>query len=98
MIATKQKTEDEIMRDLLLEMAKALVDDSAAINVELEEANGVTTLNLRVAPTDTGKLIGKQGRTARSLRVILSGAGMKLHKRYNLNIHEEGRQPTIRGR
>jgi uncharacterized protein len=45
----------------------------------------------QIASAEAGKLIGKQGRTARSLRTILSAAGMKLHRRYALNIEEEAR-------
>ena len=46
-------------------------------------------LEIRVAPGDVGKVIGKQGRTARSMRTLLSAAGMKLHKRYSLDIVED---------
>ena len=66
-----------------------LVDETAAVEVDCLEENGITTLNLRVAPEDVGKVIGKQGRTARSLRTILSASGMKLHRRYCLNIEED---------
>lgn len=81
---------DEVsIPQLLHEIVRYLVDDEAAIRVDCLDGNdGVTTLNVHVAPTDTGKLIGKQGRTARSLRTILSAASMKLHHRYALNIDE----------
>lgn len=76
------------MRTLVSEIAQALVDDPAAVRVEaLTEAES-TVLRLHVAPSDIGKVIGKQGRTARSLRTILSAASMKLHHRFALDIVE----------
>ena len=51
-----------------------------------------TVLKLRVAPQDVGKVIGKQGRTARSVRTILGAVSMKLHHRYTLDILEEDEQ------
>jgi hypothetical protein len=80
---------EEPGRRLLLKIAEMLVDETAAVAVDCFEENGVTTLNLRVAPEDIGKVIGKQGRTARSLRTILSASRMKLHRRYCLNIEED---------
>jgi predicted RNA-binding protein YlqC (UPF0109 family) len=52
------------------------------------EGEQTTVLELRVAPSDLGKVIGKQGRTARSIRTILGAAGMKLKKRFTLEILE----------
>ncbi|MDE1161159.1 MAG: KH domain-containing protein [Acidobacteriaceae bacterium] len=87
--------QEQPMQRLLHEIVRHLVDDETAIRVDCLDGNdGVTTLNVHVAPTDTGKLIGKQGRTARSLRTILSAASMKLHHRYALNI-EEGRRAVV---
>ncbi|HTP88404.1 MAG TPA: KH domain-containing protein, partial [Bryobacteraceae bacterium] len=56
--------------------------------VHVEEVQGeqVTVLELRVAPSDLGKVIGKQGRTARSIRTLLGAAGMKLNRRFQLEI------------
>jgi len=79
------------MRLLIEEIAKALVDDPSQVSVKVvdgDEGEG-TLLELRVAPNDVGKVIGKQGRTARSMRTLLSAAGMKLHKRYSLDIVED---------
>jgi len=79
------------MRLLIEEIAKALVDEPAQVSVQVvdgDEGEG-TLLELRVAPSDVGKVIGKQGRTARSMRTLLSAAGMKLHKRYSLDIVED---------
>lgn len=76
--------------ELILRIAKALVDEPEQVTVSTAEGEeGSTVLELRVAQRDLGKVIGKQGRTARSLRTILSAAGMKLHKRYALEIIEE---------
>jgi predicted RNA-binding protein YlqC (UPF0109 family) len=80
---------DESMRKLILEIARTLVDDSDAVSVEIHDEGGLPTLRLHVANSDTGKIIGKQGRTARSLRTILTAAGMKLHRRYSLDIQQE---------
>jgi predicted RNA-binding protein YlqC (UPF0109 family) len=79
------------MQQLVTEIAKALVDDPAAVAVEVQEDEDSTVLRLHVAPTDVGKVIGKQGRTARSMRTILSAVSMKHHHRYTLDIIEEDR-------
>jgi predicted RNA-binding protein YlqC (UPF0109 family) len=76
------------MKELIEEIAKALVDNPDEVQVNTVEGEQVTVLELRVHPTDLGKVIGKQGRTARSIRTILSAAGMKLKKRYTLEILE----------
>jgi len=83
------------MQQLLLMIVQTLVDDSDAVEVDCIEDEEATTLNLRVAWADTGKVIGKQGRTARSIRTIMSAAGMKLHRRYSLNILQEGDKSHI---
>jgi predicted RNA-binding protein YlqC (UPF0109 family) len=76
------------MRDLVEVMAKALVDDSESVNVTEVEGERVTVIELRVAPGDLGKVIGKQGRTARALRTILNANATKLRKRAVLEIVE----------
>jgi hypothetical protein len=76
------------MRDLVEYMAKALVDDSESVNVTEVEGERVTVIELRVAPGDLGKVIGKQGRTARALRTILNANATKLRKRAVLEIVE----------
>jgi len=76
------------IRDLVLGMARALVDQEERVEVEIvPDANGVL-LVLVVASCDFGKIIGKQGRTARSLRTILNGASMKSNQRFILDIRE----------
>ena len=76
------------MRALIEQIAKALVDNPDEVSVKPIEGEQTTVLELRVAQSDLGKVIGKQGRTARSIRTILSAAGMKLKKRFTLEILE----------
>jgi predicted RNA-binding protein YlqC (UPF0109 family) len=75
------------MKELIEAIAKALVDNPDQVSVRAIEGEQVTVLELRVHPSDLGKVIGKQGRTARSIRTILNAAGMKL-KRFTLEILE----------
>jgi hypothetical protein len=75
--------------ELVREIARALVDDPTAVEVDSVNKDENTVLKLRVAPQDVGKVIGKQGRTARSVRTILGAVSMKLHHRYTLDILEE---------
>ena len=77
------------MKQLILEIVQALVDYPDAVSVELIEDRDSTILQVCVAPQDIGKVIGKQGRTARSVRTILGAVSMKLHHRYTLDILEE---------
>ena len=76
------------MKELVEMIAKALVDEPE--KVEIREVGGESTivLELRVAQPDLGKVIGRQGRTARAIRTILGAAGMKLQKRFVLEILE----------
>ena len=76
------------MKDLVIEIAKALVDIPDEVTVREVEGEQVTVLELRVAASDLGKVIGKQGRTARSIRTLLGAAGMKLNRRFTLEILE----------
>ena len=76
------------MKELLELIARALVDQPELVEVREVEGEQTTVLELKVAREDLGKVIGKQGRTARSLRTILSAAGMKLRKRIVLEILE----------
>jgi hypothetical protein len=76
------------MRDLVESIAKALVDHPDQVQVKAIEGEQVTVLELRVHSEDLGKVIGKQGRTAKSIRTLLGAAGMKLRKRYTLEILE----------
>ena len=76
------------MKELIEQIAKALVDNPDQVSVRLIEGEQVAVFELRVAKSDLGKVIGKQGRTARSIRTILNAAGMKLKKRFTLEILE----------
>jgi predicted RNA-binding protein YlqC (UPF0109 family) len=76
------------IRTLIEQIAKSLVDDPAQVSVEEVDGEGAVVLELKVAPSDLGKVIGKQGRTARAMRTLLGAAGMKFHKRYTLEILE----------
>ncbi len=76
------------MKDLLVEIAKALVDSPEDVSVTEIEGEQTTVLELRVSNEDLGKVIGRQGRTARALRTLLSAAGMKVQKRFVLEILE----------
>ena len=78
----------ELMKELLELIAKALVDHPDEIEVTEIEGEQTTVLELKVAQEDLGKVIGKQGRTARSIRTILAASGMKLRKRVVLEILE----------
>jgi hypothetical protein len=77
------------MRELITQIARALVDTPGEVDVEEEVGDDATTLSLRVARSDVGKVIGKQGRTARSMRTILGAVSMKHRHRYTLDILEE---------
>ena len=76
------------MRDLVEYVAKALVDDMDAVRVTEVEGERTTVIELRVAQGDLGKIIGKQGRTARALRTILNANATKMRKRAVLEIIE----------
>lgn len=76
------------MKQLIEDIAKALVDIPEEVTIHEIAGEQTTVLELRVAPSDLGKVIGKQGRTARSIRTILGAAGMKLNRRFTLEILE----------
>ena len=76
------------MKTILEEIAKALVDKTDEVSVSEIVGDQTTVFELKVAQEDIGKIIGKSGRTAKALRTILSAAGMKLRKRFVLEILE----------
>lgn len=76
------------MKDLVMYIAKALVDNPDAVEVHEIEGSQTSVLELKVAKEDLGKVIGKQGRSARAMRTILSAASAKLKKRTVLEIVE----------
>ena len=79
---------DGDLRALVELIAKSLVDEPEQVNVQSVDEGEETVLELRVAPNDVGKVIGKQGRTARAVRTLLGAAGMKLRHRFTLEILE----------
>lgn len=76
------------MRELVEHIAKALVDDERSVSVTEVQGERVTVIELRVAQTDLGKVIGKQGRTARAIRTIVNANATKLRRRAVLEIVE----------
>jgi len=76
------------IKDLIMYIAKALVDNPEAVEVSEVEGEQTSVIELKVAKDDLGKVIGKQGRTARAIRTILSAASTKIRKRAVLEIIE----------
>ncbi len=76
------------MKELVEAIARALVDHPDEVQVRAVDGEQVTVLELRVHPDDLGKVIGRQGRTAKAIRTLLGAAGMKMQKRYTLEILE----------
>lgn len=76
------------VRALIEEISKALVDVPEEVSVREIQGEQVTVLELKVAAGDLGKVIGKQGRTARAIRTLLGATGMKLNRRFTLEILE----------
>jgi predicted RNA-binding protein YlqC (UPF0109 family) len=77
------------LRMLIEEVVKSIVDHPDEVSIDIEKDGGITVFNLRVAPKDIGKVIGKQGRTVRSLRTLLEAAGGKQNLRCDLEIIED---------
>jgi predicted RNA-binding protein YlqC (UPF0109 family) len=76
------------MKDLVIYIVKALVDNPEQVDVQELQGEKTTVIELKVAQEDLGKVIGKQGRTARSIRTILNAVGTKAGKRCVLEIIE----------
>jgi hypothetical protein len=76
------------MKNLIYYIAQALVDNPEQVTVSEVEGNQTSVIELKVAKEDLGKVIGKQGRTARAMRTILSAASAKVKKRTVLEIIE----------
>jgi predicted RNA-binding protein YlqC (UPF0109 family) len=74
------------MKDLITAIVKALVDQPEQVSVKELGGSHTTVLEVRVAKSDIGKVIGKRGRTAQAIRVILGAAAGKTRKRYVLEI------------
>ena len=80
--------ESSDMKELLEEIARSLVDRPDDVEVSEVSGEQTTILELRVSQDDLGKVIGRQGRTARAIRTILGAAGMKMRKHFVLEILE----------
>ena len=76
------------MRDAVEMVVKSLVDDVEAVDVRQIDQQGGTLIEVRVAPADMGKIIGRQGRTIRALRALAYAAGLKRRHRFVLEIVE----------
>jgi len=74
------------VKDLIEFIARSLVDEPDSVRVAEAERGGTTRLQLEVAPPDLGKVIGRQGRTARAMRAVLAAAAQKSRRRVQLDI------------
>ncbi len=74
------------MKQLLEQIARALVDEPDQVDVQLVESERLIVLELRVAPDDMGKVIGKQGRIAKAIRTVVNAAAVKENKRVVVEI------------
>ena len=74
------------MKELVDFLARSLVDKPDEVRIRTHERDQATVIELEVAPDDLGKVIGRQGRTARAIRTLLSAAGQKTRRRYSLDI------------
>jgi hypothetical protein len=77
-----------VLKELVEYLARALVEDPTEVSVEAVEDEKITTLRLKVAPADLGRVIGKQGRTARAMRTLLHATAAKARRRAVLEIVE----------
>lgn len=77
------------MKELVEVIARALVDHPDDVKVNTVEGPQTTTVELRVHREDLGKVIGRQGRTAKAMRTLLGASGMKIRRRFTLEILEE---------
>jgi len=76
------------MKELLISIVEGLVEDKNAIKVEVDEANaeGVTIYRLNVAPDDMGRVIGKQGRIAKAIRIIMRAGAVRVNEKILVEI------------
>ncbi len=74
------------MKELIEFLAKSLVDDPDSVHVHTYDRDQTTVIELEVAEADLGKVIGRQGRTARAIRTVLAAAAQKGRRRYTLDI------------
>ena len=76
------------MLELVTYIVEQLVDDKSAVNVTSEVNDDVETITIRVAEGDIGKVIGKQGKIATAIRTLAKAVGVKVGKRYNIEIED----------
>ncbi len=76
------------MLELVKYIVEQLVDDKQAVSITTQVADGVETVSIHVAENDIGKVIGKQGKIAMSIRTLAKAVGMKEGKRYNIEIED----------
>ena len=76
------------MLELVTYIVTELVDDQSAVNITSAENDGVETITIRVAEKDIGKVIGKQGKIAMSIRTLAKAVGIREGKRYNIEIED----------
>ena len=76
------------MLELVTYIVTELVDDKSAVNITSSEDDGVETITIRVAEKDIGKVIGKQGKIAMSIRTLAKAVGIREGKRYNIEIED----------
>jgi predicted RNA-binding protein YlqC (UPF0109 family) len=74
------------MKELIEFLAKSLVDEPDEVEIRTRNRDQATVIELMVAPNDLGKVIGRQGRTARAMRTLLAASGNKQRRRYILDI------------
>jgi predicted RNA-binding protein YlqC (UPF0109 family) len=72
--------------ELLVYLARHLVDDPEAVRVETEDTGDAVVFRLHVAPGDVGKVVGRGGRLARALRTVVRAGGARANRRYQLDI------------
>lgn len=77
------------MEELVRFIAKSLVDDPDAVQVETKEDGDDIVIELSVAPSDMGKVIGRQGRIAKAIRTVVKAAGVREDKKYMVEIVEK---------
>ena len=76
------------MLEIVTYIVTELVDDKSAVNITSAENDGVETITIRVAEKDIGKVIGKQGKIAMSIRTLAKAVGIREGKRYNIEIED----------
>jgi uncharacterized protein len=78
------------MKELVGEIARALVDYPEQVVVQTVDGAQATVVELRVHPEDLGRVIGRQGRIAKAIRTLLGASGVKMHRRFTLQIIDQG--------